>query len=89
MPANRLKRIENNMKYNPKTIVLEFSTDAEVYKFHEELTELMRSAMSRLGDENTRDEEALKLTQDFFAHYATLADTLSSLRAHLKRADNR
>lgn len=69
--------------------MLEFSTDAEVYKFHEELTDLMRSAMSQLGDENTKDEEALKLTQDFFARYAALADTLSSLRAHLKRSDTR
>lgn len=74
------------MKYNSKTKVLEFASDEGVFRFHDQLTELMRFAMSNIGSDDTGDAEALALTQDFFQQYSALTETLNSLRAHLPRA---
>ena len=75
------------MKYNIKTKMLEFSSDENVFKFHDQLTELMRSAMSTVGSENISDEEAITLTRDFFERYSALSEVLSRLRAHLPRGE--
>ena len=77
------------MKYNSKTKMLEFSSDENVFKFHDQLTELMRFAMSRVGDDETSEEEALGLTREFFEQYSALSDTLRCLRAHLPRGEVR
>lgn len=77
------------MKYNSKTKMLEFSSDEGVFKFHDQLTELMRNAMSSVGGDEASEEEALGLTRDFFERYSALSDALSSLRAHLPRGDVR
>jgi hypothetical protein len=77
------------MKYNSKTKVLEFTSDEGVFKFHDQLTELMRFAMSRVGGEETSEDEALALTREFFERYSALSDLLSCLRAHLPRGDVR
>jgi hypothetical protein len=37
------------------------------------------------GDKATSQEEDMKLTREFFDRYSILAETLSSLRAHLPR----
>ncbi len=74
------------MKYDSTSKVLEFSSDEEVMKFHDQLTEVMRAAMSAVGDSQTNDEEALKLTVEFFERYSALTDTLNRLRAHLQRS---
>jgi len=75
------------MKYNIKTKMLEFSSDENVFKFHDQLTELMRSAMSSVGSDNISDEEAIALTRDFFERYSALSETLSRLRAHIPRGE--
>jgi len=77
------------MKYNSKTKMLEFSSDESVFKFHDQLTELMRFAMSRVGDGETSEAEALELTREYFERYSALSDALSSLRAHLPRGEVR
>lgn len=77
------------MKYNSKTKTLDFSSDESVNKFHDQLTELMRFAMSRVGDDETREDNALEVTREFFERYSALSDALSSLRAHLPRGDLR
>ena len=77
------------MKYNSKTKMLEFSSDENVFKFHDQLTELLRFAMSRVGDDETSEEEALGLTREFFEQYTALSDTLRCLRAHLPRGEVR
>lgn len=73
------------MKYDSASKVLEFSSDTEVVQFHNQLTEVMRAAMSAVGGIDTDEKEALKLTMAFFERYAALTDTLSHLRAHLPR----
>lgn len=73
------------MQYNPKSKVLEFSSEDEAALFHNQLTDLMRAAMSCVGDEQTSDAEGSRLTQEFFDRYAVLTDTLCRLRAHLPR----
>lgn len=65
--------------------MLEFSSEGEVAEFHNQLTDLMRAAMSGVGDAETTDEEGAKLTGEFFARYAVLTDALCRLRAHLPR----
>jgi len=77
------------MKYNLKTKTLEFSSDESVFKFHDQLTELMRLAMSNVGGNEASEEEALGLTREFFERYSVLSDALSSLRAHLPRGEVR
>jgi TRAP-type uncharacterized transport system substrate-binding protein len=77
------------MKYNSKTKMLEFSSDDGVFEFHDQLTELMRFAMSRVGSDETSEDEALELTREFFEHYSTLSDALKCLRAHLPRGEVR
>ena len=77
------------MKYNPKTKMLEFSTDEGVSKFHDQLTQIMRFAMSNVGDENTGEQEVANLTREFFERYSVLSEALSSLRAHLPRGEIR
>ena len=77
------------MKYNSKTKTLEFSSDESVFKFHDQLTELMRLAMSSVGDNEVSEEEALGLTREFFERYSALSDALSCLRAHLPRGEIR
>jgi hypothetical protein len=75
------------MKYNSKTKMLEFSSDESVSKFHDQLTELLRLAMSSVGDDKTSEAEALELTREFFERYSALSDALSALRAHLPRGE--
>ncbi len=77
------------MKYNAKTKTLDFSSDESVFKFHDQLTELMRLAMSNVGSDETSDDEALGLTREFFERYSALSDMLSCLRAHLPRGEIR
>jgi len=74
------------MKYDSASKTLEFSSDAEVVKFHNQLTEVMRAAMSAVGDIKTNEVGAAKLTMEFFERYSALTDTLSRLRAHLPRS---
>ena len=74
------------MKYDSASKILEFSSDEEVMKFHDQLTEVMRAAMSAVGSVETNENEALKLTTEFFERYSALTDTLSRLRAHLPRS---
>ncbi len=74
------------MKYNSKDKMLAFSSDDEVFKFHDQLTEAMRKLMINAGGgEATSKEEDLKQTQEFFDRYSALAETLRRLRAHLPR----
>lgn len=73
------------MKYNPKNTALEFSSEDEAALFHNELTDLMRAAMSCVGNAETSDAEGARLTKEFFDRYAVLTDTLCRLRAHLPR----
>ncbi len=74
------------MKYNSKNTMLAFSSDEEVSKFHDQLTDALRIVMLHSGGaEAAAKEDALKYTQAFFERYAVLAETLSSLRAHLPR----
>lgn len=75
------------MKYNSKTKTLEFLSDEHVYEFHNQLTEILRSAMSNVGGEKLSEFEAIKLTREFFEQYSALSDTLSCLRAHLPREE--
>jgi hypothetical protein len=75
------------MKYNSKTKTLEFSSDESVFNFHEQLTELMRFAMSNVGSDEISEVEALGLTREFFERYSALTDAMSCLRAHLPRGD--
>ena len=81
------------MKYNSKTRMLEFSSDETVFKFHNQLTEIMRFAMSSVGDSidnhGTSEDEAAGLTRKFFEQYSALSDALSCLRAHLPRGEIR
>ena len=77
------------MKYNSKTKTLEFSSDESVFKFHDQLTEIMRFAMSNVGSDETSEEEALELSRDFFERYSALSEALSGLRAHLPRGEVR
>ncbi len=74
------------MKYDSASKILEFSSDEEIMKFHDQLTEVMRAAMSAVGSVETNENEALKLTTEFFERYSALTDTLSRLRAHLPRS---
>lgn len=73
------------MKYNPNNKALEFSSEEEAAQFHNQLTDLMRAAMSGIGSAETTDEEGSRLTREFFERYAVLTDTLCRLRAHLPR----
>lgn len=77
------------MKYNPKSKILEFGSDAEISEFHDQLTGLMRAAMSAVGNADTSEDEGAKLTMEFFERYAVLTDTLNRLRAHLPRSIGR
>lgn len=77
------------MKYNSKTKMLEFSSDESVFKFHDQLTEIMRFAMSSVGEDGTSEIEAIGLTREFFERYSALSDTLSCLRAHMPRGEIR
>jgi len=74
------------MKYNSKNKMLAFSSDEEVSKYHNQLTDAMRMLMLNVGNgESASKEEDLKLTKAFFDRFSMLAETLSSLRAHLPR----
>jgi len=74
------------MKYNAKNQMLAFSSDEEVSRFHDQLTDALRMVMLKSGgDKATSQEEDMKLTREFFDRYSILAETLSSLRAHLPR----
>lgn len=73
------------MKYDPKSKVLEFSSEDEAAQFHNQLTDLMRAAMNGVGSEETTEEEGSRLTKEYFERYAVLTDTLCRLRAHLPR----
>jgi len=75
------------MKYNTKTKMLEFSSDESVFKFHNQLTEIMRFAMSSVGQSDISEAEAIALTRKFFDQYSALSDALSCLRAHLPRGE--
>jgi len=73
------------MKYNPENRMLVFKSEAEISEFHDQLTGLMRTAMSGVGNAETSEDEASKLTMEFFERYSVLTDTLNRLRAHLPR----
>lgn len=74
------------MKYNSKNTMLAFSSDEEVSKFHDQLTDALRMVMLKAGNEKASSkEEDLKATQEFFDRYSVLAETLRHLRAHLPR----
>jgi hypothetical protein len=74
------------MKYNSKNKIVAFSSDEEVSKFHDQLTDILREAMLKVGgDEADGKEDGMKLTKEFFERYSVLAETLNSLRAHLPR----
>ena len=74
------------MKYNSKNIMLAFSSDEEVSRFHDQLTDALRMVMLQSGgDEAASKEEDLKHTREFFDRYSVLAETLRHLRAHLPR----
>jgi len=74
------------MKYNSKNTMLAFSSDEEVSKFHDQLTDALRMVMLKAGNEKaSSQEEDLKATQEFFDRYSVLAETLRHLRAHLPR----
>ena len=75
------------MKYDSKNKMMAFSSDEEVSKFHDQLTEAMRKLMLGAGgDKTTSNEEDMKLTREFFERYSVLAEMLNRLRAHLPRA---
>ena len=66
--------------------MLAFSSDEEVSKFHDQLTDALRMVMLKAGNEKaSSQEEDLKATQEFFDRYSVLAETLRHLRAHLPR----
>jgi hypothetical protein len=74
------------MKYNSKTTMLAFSSNEEVSKFHDQLTDALRMVMLHSGgDEAASKEDDLKHTQEFFDRFSVLAETLRHLRAHLPR----
>jgi hypothetical protein len=74
------------MKYDPKNKMLAFSSDEEVFRFHDQLTGILRTAMLNTGGgKATSHEEDMKLTREFFERYSVLAETLNRLRAHLPR----
>jgi len=74
------------MKYDSKNKMLAFSSDEEVSRFHDQLTDAMRMLMLKAGSNGaTSKEEDVKLTQEFFDRYSALAETLRRLRAHLAR----
>jgi hypothetical protein len=74
------------MKYNSKNTMLAFSSDEEVSRFHDQLTDALRTVMLKSGsDQIARKEDDLKHTQEFFVRYSVLAETLRHLRAHLPR----
>ena len=69
--------------------MLTFSSDEEVSKFHDQLTDAMRMLMLNVGNEESASkEDDLKLTNAFFERFSMLAETLSSLRAHMPRKGN-
>lgn len=66
--------------------MLAFSSDEEVSKFHDQLTDALRMVMLQSGgDQTASKEEDMKHTQEFFDRYSVLAETLRHLRAHLPR----
>lgn len=66
--------------------MLAFSSDEEVSKFHDQLTDALRMVMLKAGgDEASSKEDDLKHTREFFDRYSVLAETLRHLRAHLPR----
>ena len=69
--------------------MLEFTSDESVFRFHDQLTEIMRFAMSRVGGDGVSEEEAIGLTREFFEQYSALSDALRCLRAHLPRGEAR
>jgi hypothetical protein len=75
------------MKYNTKTKMLEFASDESVFQFHDQLTEIMRFAMSSVGDDGASEDEATELTREFFEQYSALSDALRCLRAHIPRGE--
>jgi hypothetical protein len=75
------------MKYNTKTKMLEFASDESVFQFHDQLTEIMRFAMSSVGDDEASEDEAIGLTREFFEQYSALSDALRCLRAHIPRGE--
>ena len=75
------------MKYSTKTKTLEFSSKESVLKFHDQLTEIMRFAMSNVGGDQASEDEALEITREFFERYSALSNMLRCLRAHLPRGE--
>lgn len=67
--------------------MLEFSSDESVFEFHDQLTEIMRFAMSNVGDDEVNEVEVIGLTREFFEQYSSLSDTLRCLRAHIPRRE--
>ena len=71
------------MKYIKKDKTLAFASDEEVLKFHDQLTDALRTIMTSGTDEKISDEEAMKQTKEFFERYSALAETLTRLRAYI------
>ncbi|HTN95214.1 MAG TPA: hypothetical protein VMJ33_11585 [Gallionella sp.] len=72
------------MRYNVKDKMLAFSSEEEVSRFHDQLTDALRLVMLKSGgDKATSQEEDRKLTQEFFDRYSVLAEALRRLRAHM------
>lgn len=65
--------------------MLEFESDGEVLRFHDQLTGMMRIAMNTVGGPDINDDEALKLTNEFFERYALVTDVLNHVRDHLSQ----
>ena len=74
------------MEYNSKNLMLAFSSDEEVARFHDQLTDALRMVMLQSGGgEASSKEDDLKHTREFFDRYSFLAEALRHLRAHLPR----
>ena len=59
------------MKYNSKNTMLAFSSEEEVSRFHDQLTDALRMVMLHSGGEKAASkEEDLKHTQAFFERYS-------------------
>jgi hypothetical protein len=72
------------MRYNVKDKMLAFSSEEEVSRFHDQLTDALRIIMLKSGgDKATSQEEDKKLTQEFFDRYSVLAEALRRLRVNM------
>jgi hypothetical protein len=76
------------MKYDPQEKKLHFSSEEHVRLFHDQLTELVRLAMSVVGSDEVSNIAA-KNTLDFFERNSELLLVLRCMRAHMQREEAR